>query len=67
MKHEDLMKGLEDAGVQSEETDHIVKLYESDRHEDVLHSLKRCRADMLAELHERQKNIDVIDYLIRNC
>ena len=67
MKHEDLIRGLEDAGVQAGETDHIVKLYESERRDDVIHSLKRCRADMMAELHERQKNIDVIDYLIRNC
>jgi len=66
MKTDDLEQGLAAAGLPEHDTEQILKLYENDKYDDVLHSLKRCRADKLAELHEHQKSIDVIDYLIRD-
>ena len=66
MKTDDLIQGLAAAGLTEHEAEQILKLYENDKYDDALHSLKRCRADKLAELHEHQKSIDVIDYLIRD-
>lgn len=66
MKTDDLIQGLAAAGLSGQEAEQILKLYENDKYNDVLHSLKRYRADKLAELHEHQKSIDVIDYLIRD-
>ena len=66
MKTDDLIQGLAAPGLSEYDAEQILKLYENDKYDDVLHSLKRCRADKLVELHEHQRSIDVIDYLIRD-
>ncbi len=62
-KEEYLLAGMADAGCSKEEIDGAKRLMDSP--EELTRHLKRCRAELLEKMHESQKRVDRIDYLIR--
>ena len=62
---ENLLVGMADAGCSEEEIKGAERLMKDDSFEDLTRYLKRCRAILLDRMHESQKRVDRMDYLIR--
>jgi hypothetical protein len=56
---------LSDAGCDQAVIERAPRLYETGRSEELVKLLRRCRCGLMAELHENQRRVDRIDYLIR--
>ena len=55
-----------DAGCSTEAIERAENLWQSGRPADLLHCLRTCRCDTLEEIHEKQKQLDRMDMLIRD-
>ncbi len=60
-----LLAGMADAGCSEEEIQGAGRLIEARSMEELVKHLKRCRAVLLDRMHESQKRVDCMDYLIR--
>ena len=56
---------LLDAGCSNESADYVNHLYQAGRISDALHKMKMIRCDLMEELHQSQRRVDCLDYLIR--
>ena len=56
---------LADTGVRQELIERAVQLYQSGQEAELVRFLKLQRCDMVEEMHECQRKVDRIDYLIR--
>ncbi len=56
---------LEDAGCGEEVIAKAARLLEAGRGEELVRHLRLCRCDLMEDLHETQKKVDRMDYLIR--
>ena len=66
MKHENAVKrNLLDAGCSNESAAYVDRLYQAGRISDALHEMKVIRCDLMDELHQSQRRVDCLDYLIR--
>ncbi|MBR0163901.1 MAG: hypothetical protein IJQ12_04420 [Lachnospiraceae bacterium] len=65
MTKERIKQALADAGCDSKRTDRILRIYEDGSERELLHALRKYRCELMEVLHENQKCIDRIDYLIR--
>ena len=63
---EQLMQGLSDAGCSAEAAQRIGALYEAGGYDEMLHQMKEQRCVLMEEMHESQRKIDRMDFLIRN-
>ncbi|MBQ4383064.1 MAG: hypothetical protein II795_01155 [Firmicutes bacterium] len=63
---ERILTNMEDAGCGSEELKKAQQLYEADDTEALLRYFRRCRCSRMEELHESQRRVDCLDYLIRH-
>ena len=63
---ERLIQGLSDAGCSTEADERIGTLYESGSYDQVLHQMKVQRCVLMDEMHESQRRVDRMDFLIRN-
>ena len=63
---EQLIQGLSDAGCSVETVRRIGTLYEAGSYADVLHQMKMQRCVLMDEMHESQRRVDCMDFLIRN-
>ena len=63
---EQLIQGLSDAGCSAETVKRIGTLYEAGRYSEVLHQLKVTRCVLMEEMHESQRRVDRMDFLIRD-
>ena len=63
---EQLIQGLSDAGCSVETVERIGCLYEAGSYDDVLHQMKVQRCILIDEMHESQRKVDRMDFLIRN-
>ncbi len=63
---EQLMQGLSDAGCSKEASERIGILFETGRYSEVLHQMKKQRCMLIEQMHESQRRVDRIDFLIRN-
>ena len=63
---EQLIQSLSDAGCDKETAVRIGTLYESGSFDEVLHQLKKERCVLVEQMHESQRRVDRIDFLIRN-
>lgn len=61
---ERLMQGLKDSGCSEEAAARICSLCSSGNYEEMLHQMKRQRCALVEEMHESQKKVDRMDYLI---
>ena len=56
---------LTDVGCRDDQKREARSLYESGQTDDLLRYLKKCRCGLMEEMHESQKKVDRMDYLIR--
>ncbi len=63
---EQLMRGLFDAGCKADAAERIGALYENGSFEEVLHQMKKQRCELVEKMHESQRRVDCMDFLIRN-
>ena len=61
---EDIQKSLEDMGCSSKQVQEFVDDFENHRFEFLFLFLKKKRYEILDEVHQKQKKIDHLDYLI---
>lgn len=62
---EELITGMIDAGCTQDEIKSAERLINADCFEDLPKHLKKCRAVLMDKMHESQKRVDRMDYLIR--
>ena len=63
---EQLIQGLSDAGCSAETAKRIGSLYEAGSFSEVLHQMKLQRCLLVSEMHESQRRVDRMDFLIRD-
>ena len=63
---EQLVQGLSDAGCSTETAERIGILYEAGSYDEVLHQMKKQRCVLIEQMHESQRRVDRMDFLIRN-
>ena len=56
---------LLDAGCNDESAVFVNQLVQAGRLSDALHEMKVIRCDLMDELHQSQRRVDCLDYLIR--
>ena len=56
---------LLDAGCNDESAAFVNQLVQAGRLSDALHEMKVTRCDLMDELHQSQRRVDCLDYLIR--
>ncbi len=64
-KLEKILINLSDAGCGSEELQKAKQLYEAGDTEALIRYFRKCRCSRMDELHESQRKVDCLDYLIR--
>ncbi len=62
---EKILINLTDAGCERAELKEAARLFESGDTEALIRHLRKCRCSRMAELHESQRKVDRLDYLIR--
>ena len=66
MGHENSVKyNLLDAGCSDKSVTLVDRPYQAGRLSDALHEMKMIRCDLIDELHQSQRKVDCLDYLIR--
>ena len=60
-----ILTGLSDAGCGSEEIKKAQQIYETGDREALIRYFRRCRCSRMEELHESQRKVDCLDFLIR--
>ena len=56
---------MEDAGVSQEAVTNAIELYQSDARDELVRFLRRMRCELVEEMHESQRRVDRMDFLIR--
>jgi hypothetical protein len=64
---EKILTNLSDAGCGSEELQKAKQLYEAGDTEALIRYFRKCRCSRMDELHESQRKVDCLDYLIRQA
>ena len=62
---EAILTNLSDAGCGNEELKKAEQLYEAGDPEVLIRYFRKCRCSRMAELHESQRKVDCLDFLIR--
>lgn len=62
---EKILTNFSDAGCGSEELQKAKQLYEAGDTEGLIRYFRKCRCSRMDELHESQRKVDCLDYLIR--
>ena len=62
---EQLIQGLSDAGCTMEAAEQIGSLYETGSYREMLHQMKGQRCILIDEMHDRQRKVDRMDFLVR--
>jgi len=58
---------MEDAGCSAASISRVESLYQAGAVEDLIRCLRSCRCDTLEQIHEKQKQLDRLDMLIRDA
>ena len=58
---------MTDAGCSAAAIERAKHLYQAGADEDLIRCLRACRCDALEQLHEKQKQLDRLDKLIRDA
>ena len=57
---------LSDAGCSAKAAEQIGSLYETGSYREMLHQMKVQRCTLIEQMHESQRKVDRMDFLIRN-
>ena len=60
-----LLTGMSDAGCKAEEIEKAERILQAGSLSELTRFLKQCRCGLLDRMHESQKRVDLMDYLIR--
>lgn len=60
-----ILTNMEDAGCGEEELKKASLLYKAGDSEALIRYFRKCRCSRIEELHENQRKVDCLDYLIR--
>ena len=60
----DMIAIMYDAGCGSDEITNAELLYQTGRTKELIWHLRKCRCELMEQLHESQRKVDRIDYLI---
>ena len=67
MELKEMIGDLTDLGCQSDQKETAKRLYDTGQIEDLIRYLKKCRCTLMDEMHESQRKVDRIDFLIRKA
>ena len=70
MKNTDIEKiivNMGDAGCSSADIERVRSLHMAGLDDEIIKCLRRCRCDLIEELHMNQRRVDCIDHLIRTA
>ena len=67
MELENILTNLSDAGCGTEELQKAKKLWKAGDTEALIRYFRKCRCSRMEELHESQRKVDCLDYLIRQA
>ena len=62
---ESLLTGMADAGCKAEEIEKAERILQAGNLSELTRFLRQCRCGLLDRMHESQKRVDCMDYLIR--
>ena len=62
---ETILNNLSDAGCGDEELQKARQLYEAGDTEALIRYFRKCRCNLMEKLHESQRKVDRLDFLIR--
>ena len=62
---ETLRSCMEDAGMSADTVTRAIELFKSDQRDDLVRFLRMQRCRLVEEMHESQRKVDRMDYLIR--
>ena len=62
---ENLARALSDAGCERTAIEKAVRLLQNEQTDALIRHLRLCRCELMEQLHESQKRVDCMDYLIR--
>ena len=62
---ESLLAGMADAGCTADEINKAERILQSGDLSELTRFFKQCRCGLLDKMHESQKRVDLMDYLIR--
>ena len=62
---ERLIANMGDAGCNIGDIERVCRLHEAGHDEEIIKCLRRCRCDLIEELHRNQRRVDCMDHLIR--
>ena len=68
MKNTDLERiliNMSDAGCSDADIERVRGMHEAGFDDDIVRCLRRCRCDLIEELHRSQRKVDCMDHLIR--
>ena len=60
-----ILENLSDMGCDDKQKCFMKKMYEEGDTDTLLRDLRKCRCHLMDELHESQKKVDNMDFLIR--
>ena len=60
-----ILENLSDMGCDDKQICFMKKMYEEGDIETLLRDLRKCRCNLMDELHESQRKVDNMDFLIR--
>ena len=60
-----ILENLTDMGCDEKEISFMKKMYEEGDTDTLLRNLRKCRCHLMDELHDSQKKVDNMDFLIR--
>ena len=60
-----ILENLSDMGCDDKQICSMKKMYEEGDTDTLLRDLRKCRCHLMDELHESQKKVDNMDFLIR--
>ncbi len=64
---ESMIGNMKDAGCSGADIERVRNLYEAGFEAEIVKCLRRCRCDLIDELHSSQRKVDSIDRLIRSA
>ena len=61
----EILTNLADAGCDETAMEKAAQIYESGNHAEMIRYLRCCRCGLVEKMHESQRRVDRLDYLIR--
>ena len=62
---ERIIANMGDAGCSSADIERVSSLHKAGHDDEIIKCLRRCRCDLIEELHQNQRRVDCMDHLIR--